>query len=54
MIALSILVLAAVIFYVGRKIARALFGIGVVLETHGQRTIENWPSDDEVRRTFVE
>jgi hypothetical protein len=54
MIALSILVLAAVVFYVGRKIARVLFSIGVVVEEIGKRSVDDWPSDDDWKRAFHE
>jgi hypothetical protein len=45
-------VLAAVIWYVGRKIARMLFAIGVVLEETSKRSVEDWPSDEWWKRSF--
>lgn len=45
-------VIAAVLLYVGRKIARMLFGIGVVIEEIGRRSVADWPSQEEWQRAF--
>lgn len=45
-------VIAATIFYVGRKIARAVFAIGVMVENIGSRVTKDWPSDEEWRSKF--
>lgn len=43
---------AAVLWYVGRKIARALFAIGVMLENIGGRQYDDWPSDEQWKDAF--
>lgn len=45
-------VIAAVVWYVGRKIARALFGVGLVLENIGARQFRDWPTEDEIREAL--
>jgi hypothetical protein len=45
-------VLAAVIWYVGRKIARVIFTVGVIIEEIGKRSVDDWPSDEAWRRAF--
>lgn len=43
-------VIAAVLLYVGRKIARVLFAMSVILENIGARQCENWPTEEDWRR----
>lgn len=47
-------VIAGMIWYVGRKIARVLFVMCGFIETYGQRRLENWPSREEFERAFRE
>lgn len=47
-------VIAAVLWYVGRKIARMLFAIGVMIEEFSKRSVDNWPSDADWQRAFRE
>lgn len=47
-------VIAGVLWYVGRKIARVLYTIGVIVETIGQRGVgtDDWPKEAEIRDKF--
>lgn len=45
-------VVAAVVWYVGRKIARMLFAIGVMIEEIGKRSVDNWPPQEHWDATF--
>jgi hypothetical protein len=44
--------IAAVLLYVGRRIARMLFALGVIIEEIGKRSVYDWPSQEEWERAF--
>lgn len=45
-------VIAAVIFYVGRKIARVLYGMSLVAENFAARSVDDWPTREEARKAM--